>query len=77
MMEILSYLKNWKEIVKKASNKAQYLFISLYLPPDPIGFIKSFSELKTEFNKYFRIETELLWNNETIFIMGEKMDAAR
>ena len=69
MMEVLSYLRNWREILRKAAANTCYAYLSLFLPPHPIGFIKNFSELKEELNKYFEIETELLWNNETILIL--------
>jgi SAM-dependent methyltransferase len=70
MMEVLSYLENWKEIIKNVSCSCNYVFISLYLPNNPIGFIKSFIELKEEINKYFIIKTEILWNNEELIILG-------
>lgn len=73
MMEILSYLENWKEILAKATS-SRYIYISIYLPPNPIGFVKSFKELINEINKYFYIEIELLWNNEAIFILGKRKD---
>jgi SAM-dependent methyltransferase len=72
MMEIISYLKNWRKILAVAAEKTSYLYISLYLPPNPIGFVKSFGQLKREIEKYFAIETELLWNNETILILGKR-----
>ena len=71
MMEILSYLENWKEIIKKVSEKATYIYITLYLPPNPIGFIKSFDELRQEVQRYFNILEELMWNNNVIFLFGK------
>jgi SAM-dependent methyltransferase len=70
MSEILSYLENWKEVLESVSLVSNYVYISLYLPPNPIGFVKSFEELKNEINKYFDIHVQLLWNDETIFILG-------
>lgn len=71
--EALSYLKNWPKLILKASGKTHYLFISLYLPPNPIGFVKDFTELKKIFSKNFEIIDELIWNNETIFLLGKSM----
>jgi len=70
MMEVLSYLKDWREIIQKASHRGRRIFISLYLPPKPIGFVRSFSSLKKSLTKYFEIEMELLWKGEHIFLMG-------
>jgi SAM-dependent methyltransferase len=75
MIETLSYLENWKEILEKVASRSMHIYISLYLPPNPIGFVKSFEELKNQINKYFDSETELLWNNETMFIMGKKKES--
>ena len=72
MKEILSYLENWKEVIKYASKITKYIFISLYLPSNPIGFVKSFDSLKDEIVKHFSIEIENLLNNEVILILGVK-----
>jgi len=71
-MEILSYLENWKEILAKAAHKASCIYISLYLPPNPVGFVKNFDELKNEIRKYFDIDIEIICNNEHIFVFCRK-----
>src|SRR3989344_1776687 len=40
-MEVLSYLKEWINLIKIISVMADYFLITLYLPPNPIGFVKS------------------------------------
>ena len=72
LSEVLSYIKNWDEMLLNVAEQSNYIYISLYLPPNPIGFVKNFTELKTEISKYFDIETELLWNNETMFLLGRQ-----
>ena len=71
MYEILSYLDNWKDILEKISFSCDYIYISLYIPPDPIGCVKSFDELKNTINKYFDIVDELLLNKEAILILAK------
>lgn len=71
MMEILSYLRNWKKIIALAAKRTSYIYIFLYIPSNPIGFVKSFKQLKNELNKNFNIETELLQNNECICILAK------
>jgi trans-aconitate methyltransferase len=44
--ECLSYLENWKNLINKLSRDIHYLMVTLYLPENPIGFVKSFSELE-------------------------------
>jgi len=70
MMEVLSYLKDWRKMIQKASRCGRHIFISLYLPPKPIGFVKSFNSLKKSLTKYFEIEMELLWKGEHIFLLA-------
>lgn len=57
--EILSYIKNWKNIIKLISKNSLYFYITLYIPTNPIGYVKNFDELKIEINKYFNILTEV------------------
>ncbi|MEK7082328.1 MAG: class I SAM-dependent methyltransferase [Patescibacteria group bacterium] len=59
-MEILSYLKTWPAVIEKISRMTEYLFISLYLPPDPIGFVKSFQELSETIEKHFTVIVKIL-----------------
>lgn len=53
--ECLSYLKNWREFLRTISQHSRFLMISLYIPEDPIGFVKNFDELETEINRNFEI----------------------
>ena len=70
--EVLSYCKNWREILKHSSDIGNFVFVSLYLPNDPIGFVKSFDELKLELCKCFVILNEvMICNDDTILILAE------
>jgi 2-polyprenyl-3-methyl-5-hydroxy-6-metoxy-1,4-benzoquinol methylase len=73
IMEVLSYLKNWKQVIRKIAKISDYVFISLYIPPNPIGFVKSFQDLSREVEKHFTIVTKII--DETggdIMIFGKK-----
>ncbi|NQT47103.1 MAG: class I SAM-dependent methyltransferase [Candidatus Omnitrophica bacterium] len=71
MMDLLSYIKSWKNVLAAASRRAQYLYISLWLPQRPRGFVKSLDELRLQVERYFDIETLLLWNHDHIFILAK------
>ncbi len=60
VMEILSYLETWPEVIEKISKVTNYVFISLYLPPNPLGFVKSFEDLTREVEKHFTIITKVV-----------------
>lgn len=69
IMEVLSYIKEWKKIIKVTAGKTKYLYLSLYLPDNPIGYVKSFKELIVEFEKYFKIKEKFFWNDNTIYCL--------
>ena len=51
--ECLSYLRNWREFLHTVSHHAHFLLVSLYIPEDPIGFVKSHDMLETEISRHF------------------------
>ncbi len=51
----------------------QYIYITLYIPKNPIGFVKSFRELIKEIEKYFSIEEKIIYNDESIFILAKNL----
>jgi len=69
-MEVLSYVSDWRDVLGAISRVARFLYLTLYLPPDPLGFVKSFDELIAEVSKHFVIETQLLVNNEQILLFA-------
>lgn len=47
-IQTLSYISNWQDVIRRASEVSRTVLILLYLPPNPIGFVKSFDELIDE-----------------------------
>jgi SAM-dependent methyltransferase len=64
-IEVFSYIHNWREIIEVISKRCTYFFITVYIPPNPIGFIKSIDELKKALTNNFSIVTELVVNNDS------------
>ena len=58
--ECLSYLSNWREILEVLASHSKVLALTLYLPPNPIGFVKSHEELNMELERYYCIR-ESIW----------------
>jgi len=71
-MEIFSYLEHWRELLGTLATMTQHLYLSLYLPANPIGFVKSFDDLIAELSKYFVVEVEVLVNRDQILILASK-----
>ncbi len=53
--ELFSYLSNYKEVLACLSKKCRYIMITLYLPENPIGFVKSKYELENSISDHFEI----------------------
>lgn len=67
-MEVLSYVNNWKEILRQISKHAEYVLITLFIPEDPIGFIKSEKELALEVERYFEIIEDLYLRRKRCYV---------
>ena len=70
-MEVLSYLHNWRQVIENISCMAMRVLITLSLPPNPIGYVKSFYELEAEVKKHFIIEHKIMHNDNLIIIMAK------
>jgi 2-polyprenyl-3-methyl-5-hydroxy-6-metoxy-1,4-benzoquinol methylase len=73
LKEILSYIENWREVLRSLANISKYIFVSLDLPEKPNGFIRSFIELEAELNLYYEFITvvEITTTGKQILILGK------
>ena len=53
--ECLSYIERWKELISEMSRRTSYLLVNLFLPENPIGFVKTPEELETEIGQHYEI----------------------
>lgn len=67
--EVLSYIDNWRELLYEISQNCEYFMISLYIPNNPIGFIKNDSELIDEIQKIFNIVEHIKLNKTNFTII--------
>lgn len=67
--EVFSYIENWKELLGEIAKISKYFMISLYIPENPIGFVKSESELINEISKYFNIIEHITLNTGSFVIV--------
>ena len=59
-MEVLSYLEDWREVLARLAGISELVYVTLYLPPDPIGFVKSLDELREALSEAGTIETDVV-----------------
>ena len=53
LAQVLSYLENWRELLRAISLSSTDLLVVLYVPEDPIGYVKSMGELIDAVKEYF------------------------
>ena len=70
-LEVLSYIKLYEDQLRKFSNMGAYIYLSLYIPTNPIGFVKSIDNLITSVDLYFNIEQKIIFNDESVFLLGK------
>jgi SAM-dependent methyltransferase len=68
-LEILSYLPDWRDVLAVLAGHADRLLVSLYLPPDPAGFVGSFDELRAGIADVATVEAELLVEDGSVLIL--------
>jgi trans-aconitate methyltransferase len=74
-MEVLSYLEDWRETLQRLAQLGVHVFVSLYVPSNPIGFVKSLDDLRTEVARHAEIEAEALVNREQAQILARSRPA--
>ncbi|WP_459866725.1 class I SAM-dependent methyltransferase [Endothiovibrio diazotrophicus] len=73
--ECLSYLSNWRELLALLSRYSRYLMVFLYLPEDPIGFVKSEAELLAAVADHFvPLEEVSLRRSRFTVVFGESRE---
>lgn len=60
--QILSYIEEWQSFIDAVFAHAQSLCVSLYIPENPIGYVKSWDELCASVEKHSKIEASL-WDS--------------
>ena len=74
VVELLSYVELWKDLLQQISELSRYVLLSLYLPPNPMGYVKTFEELHNEIGINFRIvEYIKLETSGFCIILGESL----
>ena len=68
--EVLSYLEEWRAALRRMSELADRLWITLYLPPDPLGFVKTFDELRETVQHCAVIEHELFIDSRQLCLLA-------
>ena len=70
-LEVLSYIKEYKKLLQQFSFRGKFLYLSLYIPRNPIGFVKNFDELINNLKMFYSINIKIIYNDQSIFIFAK------
>ena len=73
-LELLSYVEHWQRLLEDFAQLARFTLIKLFLPDDPIGYVKTMDALTDEFSKHFDIvENIQMINHKHIILFGRSI----
>jgi SAM-dependent methyltransferase len=73
-LETLSYLEDWRDTLELFARTGRYALVGLYVPEQPIGFVKSVDDLAAAFAAHFTvIEDVRLTTRRQILLFGERI----
>ena len=67
--DCLSYLSSWREFLALLSSHLDFIVITLFVPEDPIGHVKSKSQLTEEVKLHFDIVESIWMENHRHVVM--------
>jgi ubiquinone/menaquinone biosynthesis C-methylase UbiE len=69
-MEILSYLPNWPEVLQSFARLGHFILVSLFIPENPVGFVKSREDLLAAVQKDYTVleDIHLVTQRQTILL---------
>jgi trans-aconitate methyltransferase len=70
MQAVLAYIPTWRDLIAVAAKMTDYCLIAEYIPPNPIGMVKSPAELVAVFESSFAIERKLVIDDEVTILFG-------
>ena len=62
-LEVLSYVKEYKKLLQNFAMIGKFLYLSLYIPKKPIGFVKNFDELINNLKMFYSINIKIIYND--------------
>jgi SAM-dependent methyltransferase len=70
-----AYVSDWREVLKTIAGMTDYCLVAEYIPPNPIGMVKSPAELITAFGGHFKLEHRVVLDDEIVILLGRSKSA--
>jgi trans-aconitate methyltransferase len=71
IMAVLAYVEDWPLVLKQVAQLTKWIYVAEFIPPNPIGFVKSSDNLVEEFASNFDIRTKVLVDDVHVMLLGE------
>lgn len=71
VMGTFAYVAEWPRVVQTIAGVTRWFYVAEYIPPNPIGFVKSPQHLITEVEKHFTIRTKVLLDDVHCMLFAE------
>ncbi len=72
--ECLSYIEHWRDLLASLASRTRFLMIVLFLPDNPIGFVKNIDELELEVSRFFEVlEMVILRQSRFVIIFAQSL----
>lgn len=69
---VLAYIDDWKELLAAAARMTEYCLVVKYVPPNPIGMVKSIPDLVGTFGAHFDVIRKVIVNDDTALLFGKR-----
>jgi hypothetical protein len=67
---VLAYIEPWRKLLGDIARMTRYCLVGEYVPPNPIGMVKSPAELIEVFAALFDIEHKLVLDDQIVIAFG-------
>jgi SAM-dependent methyltransferase len=71
-MGTFAYIEDWPDLIAAIARVANWFYVAEYIPSNPIGFVKSSDHLLDEVQKYFRVVTKVLLDDEHCLVLSSR-----
>lgn len=76
VMGTLAYVEHWPALIEVLATMTRALYVAEVIPPNPIGFVKSSSDLIEVVDRLFTITTKILLNDDQCLLFAESRATA-
>lgn len=72
VMGTFAYVEGWQAVVRTIAGMTRWFYVAEYIPPNPIGFVKSPDELIATVETWFSLRTKVLLDDVHCLLLAER-----